>query len=96
LAKKAFKPWGVSQIPILSHIQRLVVWYLADSLYSADNLEIALKETFTNDKSIFDCSYATTIGAKIGFPVTTVSETSSCIFTNYNGVGMRASDCGMH
>lgn len=95
LAKEAFKPRGVLHVLILSHIQRLVVWYLSDSLYSAENLEAALKKTFTSDKSIFDCSYATGIGAKLGFPVTTVSETSSCIFTNYNGVGTRASDCGM-
>lgn len=94
LAKKAFKPRGLSQIPILSRIQKLLVSYLADSLYPADNLESALKETFGDDSSILDCSYATTIGAKIGLPVTTIPETSSCIFTNYNGVGTRTKDCG--
>ena len=95
LAKEAFKPRGVLHVPILSYIQRLVVWYLSDSLYSADNLKAALKKTFTSDKSIFDCSYVTGIGAKLNFPVITVSETSSCIFTNYNGVGTHASDCDM-
>lgn len=94
LAKKAFKPRGLSQIPILSRIQKLLVSYLAESLYLADNLETDLKETFGDDSSILDYSYATTIGAKTGLPVTTIPETSSCIFTYYNGVGTRTKDCG--
>lgn len=65
LAKKTFKTRGLSLIPILSRIQRFLVSYLADSLYPADNLEMALRETFGDDSSILDCSYATTIGAKI-------------------------------
>lgn len=72
-----------------------MVSYLADSLYFADNLETALKETFGSERSILGCLYATTIGARVGLLVTTIPETSSVIFTNYNGVGNRLEDCGM-
>jgi len=72
------------------------VSYLADGLYSPDNIEAALKEVFSADKSILDCSYATSIGTRIGLPVATVDQRPSVrIFTNYNGVGERSKDHGM-
>lgn len=90
----AFGPRRVSHILILSRLQQFVVSYLADSLYSADDLKVALKNSFGKQQSILDYSHATASGAKVGLSVTTISETSSCIFTNYNRIGMRAQDCG--
>ena len=93
LSKKAFKPRPSFCIPFLSRIQELIISYFADSLYPSGDLENALKDVFGPTRSLLDCSYATTIGAKVGLPVTTVPDASPCIFTNYNGVGNRAQDC---
>lgn len=95
LAKTAFQPRKVSQIPILSRIQELLITYLADSLYPADNLEAALKDVFGSDRGIMDCSHATATRTKVGMPATTIPGTLSCIFTNYNRVGVQPQDCGM-
>jgi hypothetical protein len=84
----------MSRIPVLSHIVQFLVSYLADGLYPAHHLEGALKEVFGSEMGILDYSHATAIGAKVGIPVTTVLETDSCLFTNYNGTGPRPQDCG--
>jgi hypothetical protein len=94
LAKVAFRPRRVSCIPIISHIQKFLISYLADGVYPTENIESALKEVFGSERSILDYSYATSIGAKIGLPVTTIRDTLPCIFTNYNGVGNREQNCG--
>ncbi|KAK5189104.1 hypothetical protein LTR96_010884 [Exophiala xenobiotica] len=100
LAKRAFRPRWIShvpvmsRIPVLSHIVQFLVSYLADGLYPAHHLEGALKEVFGSEMGILDYSHATAIGAKVGIPVTTVLETDSCLFTNYNGTGPRPQDCG--
>jgi len=67
--------------------------YLTDSMYSADYLEIALKQTFDNDSNILDCLYVMMIEVKIKLSIITVLETSSCIFMNYNDVENRSQDC---
>lgn len=96
LATKAFEARRVSRIPLIGPLHNLIVAYLADGLYASENLENALKATFGSQKTILDCSYATATGAKIGIPVTTIKQTSSCIFTNYNGVGVRPAGCGKY
>ena len=91
LAKLAFQQRKGLKIPILSRIQELIVSYLTDGLYPATNIEAALQEAYGKEKSILDCSYATSIGTKIGLPVATVQgRPSSRLFTNYNGVGKRS------
>jgi hypothetical protein len=94
LAKVAFKRRKVLDIPFLSRIHELLKSYLADGLYPAENIEAALQAVFGKDKSILDYSHATSIGARVGLPVATIREPSSCIFTNYNGVGTRDQDQG--
>ncbi|KAK3933518.1 hypothetical protein QBC46DRAFT_401931 [Diplogelasinospora grovesii] len=39
---------------------------------------------------MLDTSYATSIGAKIGLPMASISEPSALLFTNYSGVGEEA------
>src|ERR1700747_1295610 len=92
LAKVAFKRRKVLDIPFLSRIHELLKSYLADGLYPAENIEAALQAVFGKDKGILDYSHATSIGARVGLPVATIREPSSCIFTNYNGVGTRDED----
>lgn len=95
LAKLAFKRRKVLDIPLLSRVQELLLSYFADGLYSAKNIEAALKEVFGTRATILDCSYATNAGTRIGLPVATVQEKPSCrIFTNYNGIGEREQNQG--
>jgi len=109
LADLAFKPRQVfipiisnilSRIPILSRIRLLssicvlLKAFRADSLYPAENIEAALQTVFGKEKTILDYSHATSIGTRVGLPVATIREPTSCIFTNYNGVGTRGPDQG--
>jgi hypothetical protein len=94
LAKLAFKPRKVLNIPFLSRVHKLLKTYLADGLYPVENIEAALKEVFGINRSILDCLYATFIGTRVGLPIATIRELSSCIFTNYNGVGSREQEQG--
>ena len=87
LAKLAFTGWNDLGIPFLSWLLSI----LFDGLYPAAHIEAAVKEAF-GDKRILDNSYATSIGARVAFLVATVREPSCCMFTNYNGVGIRDED----
>ncbi len=90
LVKLAFKRRKVFNIHFLSRALEFLVLYFADCLYSAENIEVALKEVFSM-KNILDCSHVTSTGTRIGLPVATVDGRPSCyIFTNYNGVGERS------
>jgi hypothetical protein len=92
---RAFKRRKAFNIPFISRTYELLASYFADGLYSAENIESTLKEVFGTDKSILDCSYATSTGTRIGLPVATVSNHPSYrIFTNYNGVRARDEDEG--
>ncbi len=96
LAKVAFKPRKVLQIPILRHLLELMISYFTDGLYPPENIEAALKQVFGNERSILDFSHATSSGTRIGLPVATVhGKPSRRIFTNYNGVGKREKGQGM-
>jgi hypothetical protein len=91
LAKLAFQKRKYLKIPFISRIQELVTSYLTDGIYPATNIENALQEAFGKTGSILDCSYATSIGTKIGLPVATVQgRPSTRLFTNYNGIGKRS------
>ena len=94
LARLAFQPRPSLMIPMISPLVGFLVSFFADGRYSADNLEAALQVTFGRDRSILDCSRATASGTRIGLPVTTIRDVSTCVFTNYNGVGTRPSGCG--
>jgi hypothetical protein len=72
----------------------VLISYFADGRYPVENLEAALQDAFGSKRSILDCSKATATGARVGFPVTTIHETSTCIFTNYNAVGTRPRKSG--
>lgn len=94
LAKLSFQPRHTCRIPIISPILEFIVTYCADGRYSAENLESALKDTFGDERRILDYSRATATGTKIGLPVTTIRYVSTCVFTNYNGVGERPQERG--
>lgn len=91
---RVFKRRVSFHIPLISRIVEIMLSYFTDGLYPARNVDTVLKDWVTN-KSILDCSYATSTGTKIGLPVATVSNHPSYrFFTNYNGVGKRDGDQG--
>jgi hypothetical protein len=94
VARLAFQPRPSPHIPIISPIVDFLISFFADGRYPADNLEAALQDTFGRDRSMLDCSKATATGTRIGLPVTTIRDVSTCVFTNYNGIGARPSGCG--
>ena len=93
-ATSSFQPRPSLKIPIFGPVFDFLYSYFADGRYSADNLETVLQETLGRDRSILDCSRATATGTRFGFPVTTIDDTATCVFTNYNGVGTRPRRCG--
>ena len=93
--QRTFKRRSSLNVPLLSRAFELAASYLADGLYSAQNLEAVLKDALGADKHILDLSHATATGTRVGLPVATVSRHPSYrVFTNYNGVGKRAGDRG--
>ncbi|KAH6721996.1 hypothetical protein BKA61DRAFT_467948, partial [Leptodontidium sp. MPI-SDFR-AT-0119] len=69
-----------------------IVLYLADSYYSAGNLEAALREVFSSNRSILDYLNVTKTGTCVRLLVTTICDILICVFTNYNGVRTRSRD----
>ncbi|KFY04385.1 hypothetical protein V491_09370, partial [Pseudogymnoascus sp. VKM F-3775] len=93
LSHKAFDRGFVPSNSIFSRLRELLISYFADSLYSAHNLEEALRTQFGDEMSLMDHSAATSTGAKVGITVTGVPN-AELVFTNYNGVGSRPSGSG--
>ncbi|KAH6884963.1 acyl transferase/acyl hydrolase/lysophospholipase [Thelonectria olida] len=82
LAKVAFHPRPIAGLPILNWIYSI----LSGSFYSERGIEGALRRVF-GSKKITDMCYANTIGAKVGIPAASILQPSTCLFTNYNGIG---------
>ena len=95
LSHKAFDRGFVSSNSIFSRLRELLISYFADSLYSAHNLEEALRTQFGDEMSLMDHSASTCRGAKVGITVTGVPN-AELVFTNYNGVGSRPSGSGTY
>jgi len=62
-----------------------------DSRYSSAGITKALKSAFGNDTSLFKSGSG---GAKVAVVATTTNDSSTCIFTNYNGQEERSVKCG--
>jgi hypothetical protein len=79
---------------VLSKAYEFVSSLVVDSRYPARNLEAALQAVFGSTRSMVECSTASEMGTMVGVPVTTIRNVSTCVFTNYNGVGKRESSSG--
>ncbi len=88
LAKQAFELHHFSYFRWLSRLRAILISLITDGIYPAHNLEVVLQEVFGSNKSILDCSSATSMGIKIGITVSTMKP-APFIFTNYNGLGDR-------
>jgi hypothetical protein len=93
LATRSFQPYLSLKIPIISPIIYLLLSFFANGWYLVVNLEAALWKEFGSYRSILNCFRATAAGIRFGFPVTTINTTATCIFTNYNRVGVRPPGC---
>ena len=89
-ADVAFQSWPLADIPLFSTISKMLLAVFNDAAYHAQSLEQVLRDTYGSATKMLDPSYATTIGAKIGLPVATVSDPSTLLFTNYNDIGEEA------
>jgi hypothetical protein len=94
LAREAFKPHKVSGIPFISAIEKMIISYFEDSLYSPEGLEDALKQVFGDTMTMFSSTYAATIGTKIAVTATTIPGSSLCLFRNYKKVSKRYKEYG--
>lgn len=81
-------------IPGISTIVQFLLSMLSDSKYSADNLEMILQDVYGQYKSLSGSTKAVEMGTMLGVTLTSASDTSTYIATNYNGVGHRPGQGG--
>ncbi|CZR55716.1 uncharacterized protein PAC_05604 [Phialocephala subalpina] len=81
----------VSSLGILRRPLEILVSCATDSRYSSTGINEALTEAFGSEFALFDASCG---GTKVAVVATTTDNTSTCIFSNYNGPEKRAKDCG--
>ncbi|KAI9768255.1 MAG: hypothetical protein M1840_005085 [Geoglossum simile] len=93
LAKRIFVSRKRSRGSFCSLIPYLFTSWLADSRYDATVLQACLKETYGEDRRMFGVIEEPS-GTKVAVTATTISDATLCIFSNYNGAGMRRKDCG--
>ncbi|KAH7012191.1 acyl transferase/acyl hydrolase/lysophospholipase, partial [Microdochium trichocladiopsis] len=86
-AAEAFKARFPYRVPLLTKIYDLCLLMIADCRYSATNLEQSLQAVFGPTRSMLEYSRASEMGILVGVPVTTTSDVSCHIFSNYNGSG---------
>ena len=65
-----------------------------DCIYPAGHIETALKEAYGCRQGLLEMSQAASLGTRVGIPVATVRGPSLCLFTSYNGTGLRKNDLG--
>ncbi|PWW72047.1 FabD/lysophospholipase-like protein [Tuber magnatum] len=90
LANKAFRrrPHPTC-LPILCRVIDYIYSFVADSQYSADGIEEALKEAFGDER---DMCARDNNKTKVAVTATTTNSLP-CIFTSYNSGGERPLDC---
>ena len=67
--------------------------WISDGYYDAGTLEATLKRYFGLRQRMFGYLPAK-IATKTAVTATTISDASPVILSNYNGIGVRQSDCG--
>jgi len=65
-----------------------------DCIYPAGHIETALREAYGCAQGLLEMSQAASLGTRVGIPVATVRKPSLCLFTSYNGTGLRKNDLG--
>jgi hypothetical protein len=73
-------------------VLQTVLSFATDSRYNSSGITQALVSAFGDEKALFESSCG---GAKVAVVAATTEESSTCIFTNYNGPQERSPKCGM-
>ena len=69
--------------------------WLADGRHDATVLEDILKEVYGTTRRLFDVASHFS-GVKVAVTATTINDARLCLFSNYNDVGRRREDIGLH
>jgi hypothetical protein len=96
LSSVAFRPRHCLGIPlpsfgILRRFLEIVISFSTDSRYSSAGITKALVSAFGEERRLFESLCG---GAKVAVVATTTKDSSTCIFTNYNGPKKRGIECG--
>ncbi|KAH8787540.1 acyl transferase/acyl hydrolase/lysophospholipase, partial [Hyaloscypha sp. PMI_1271] len=96
LSRVVFEKRWYCRIPLISvSVLRPcldIIWSFAtDSRYSSSGVNRALKSAFGDISSVFQSPCG---GTKVAVVATTTNDTSTCLFTNYNGPESRSSSSG--
>ena len=96
LSRLAFEKRRCFGLPLTSNgmfrrFLEVILSFVTDSRYSSTGITSALKSAFGENRPFFESSAA---GTKVAVVATTTQDSSTCIFTNYNGPGSRSSESG--
>ena len=75
----------LGNVPVLLPLVQFVISLLGDSKYSAERLEKIQQDVYGPICSMFDSNEAKEMGIFLGLTLTSVTDSSAFIVTNYNG-----------
>ncbi len=93
LARQFFTKGQKESQSLLGYLSRVFKCWLSDGCYDVSTLEVTLKSCFGLSRRMFDTP-ATISGIKVGVTASAISDASTFVFSNYNGLGTRAKGCG--
>lgn len=76
---------------MLWRIPRVFTYYLGDGRYDANLLDETLKDTL-GESPFFDSVEGRPSGMKFAVTVTTISDATLCLISNYNGKGSHSKE----
>ncbi|KAL6406357.1 hypothetical protein AUP68_09147 [Ilyonectria robusta] len=82
----------IGGFPLLPNVLEFLVSLVVDSKYSAERLEMILRDVYGPSRSIMDSPEANKMGVMLTITLTTTRDAKTRIVTNYNGVGDRGSN----
>lgn len=93
LTRQFFRRRGDGSGNIIQQLRHVFKCWLSDGYYDVRGLETSLKEYFGIGLRIFDYT-GNILDTKVAVTATAISDASPYLFSNYNGSGVRAKDCG--
>ena len=94
LTKKFFCQGRSTDQTFLGAFRHALKCWLHDGRYNVSTLESCLKETFGPHSRMFDSVSNEITRAKVAVTASNISDASAYVFSNYNGSGQRAKECG--
>ena len=94
LTKKFFRQRRSTDQTFFGSFRHALKCWLQDGRYNVSTLESCLKETFGPHSRMFDSVSNEITRAKVAVTASNISDASAYVFSNYNGLGQRAKECG--